>query len=256
MQKTIIEFLKKNASIFTWTTSDMKGINPIVTSHELKRWSHLQANFTKATEVRTRTIESSQQRGRTSACCWFYHGSKVHGVASQLSRRQEKERQMVRLHWLYRLKQSMPKGQLSTSTHRSSGRINCWKRTPYLHGRFLMIQSDHDAFRRSWKDRLFKRHKDLLLQSHGFWLKERMNDLPTTRQSDVRRRTQQHNGSIHRPNVSQVTSSGRPHCSFASMLQDIKRVRYEAQSGKMHFRHYVGGIPRLHRDLTRDRGEP
>ena len=35
MQRAIIDFLKQNKSTFTWTTSDMKGINPTITSHEL-----------------------------------------------------------------------------------------------------------------------------------------------------------------------------------------------------------------------------
>ena len=35
MQRAIIDFLKKNASTFAWATSDMKGINPAITSHEL-----------------------------------------------------------------------------------------------------------------------------------------------------------------------------------------------------------------------------
>ena len=35
MQRAIIDFLKQNASTFAWTTSDMKGINPAITSHEL-----------------------------------------------------------------------------------------------------------------------------------------------------------------------------------------------------------------------------
>ena len=35
MQRAIIDFLKHNTSTFAWTTSDMKGINPAITSHEL-----------------------------------------------------------------------------------------------------------------------------------------------------------------------------------------------------------------------------
>ena len=35
MQCAIIDFLKQNMSTFAWTTSDMKGINPAITSHEL-----------------------------------------------------------------------------------------------------------------------------------------------------------------------------------------------------------------------------
>ncbi|XP_013732945.1 uncharacterized protein LOC106436528 [Brassica napus] len=35
MQRAIIDFLKQNASTFAWTTSDMKGINPAITSHVL-----------------------------------------------------------------------------------------------------------------------------------------------------------------------------------------------------------------------------
>ena len=35
MQQAIVDFLKKNASTFAWTTSDMKGINPAIMSHEL-----------------------------------------------------------------------------------------------------------------------------------------------------------------------------------------------------------------------------
>jgi len=35
MQRTIIDFLKQNSSTFAWTTSDMKGISPAITSHEL-----------------------------------------------------------------------------------------------------------------------------------------------------------------------------------------------------------------------------
>ena len=35
MQSQIISFLKVNASTFAWTTSDMKGIDPAVKSHEL-----------------------------------------------------------------------------------------------------------------------------------------------------------------------------------------------------------------------------
>ncbi|XP_013624530.1 PREDICTED: uncharacterized protein LOC106330636 [Brassica oleracea var. oleracea] len=35
MQREIISFLKENASTFAWATSDMKGINPAITSHEL-----------------------------------------------------------------------------------------------------------------------------------------------------------------------------------------------------------------------------
>jgi len=35
MQRAIIDFLKENASTFAWATSDMKGINPAITSHEL-----------------------------------------------------------------------------------------------------------------------------------------------------------------------------------------------------------------------------
>ncbi|XP_013624871.1 PREDICTED: uncharacterized protein LOC106331064 [Brassica oleracea var. oleracea] len=35
MQRAMIDFLKQNKSTFTWTTSDMKGINPTITSHEL-----------------------------------------------------------------------------------------------------------------------------------------------------------------------------------------------------------------------------
>ncbi|XP_013632797.1 PREDICTED: uncharacterized protein LOC106338339 [Brassica oleracea var. oleracea] len=35
MQQAIVDFLRKNASTFAWTTSDMKGINPAITSHEL-----------------------------------------------------------------------------------------------------------------------------------------------------------------------------------------------------------------------------
>ena len=35
MERAIIDFLKKNASTFAWATSDMKGINPAITSHEL-----------------------------------------------------------------------------------------------------------------------------------------------------------------------------------------------------------------------------
>ena len=33
--QAIIDFLKQNASTFAWTTSDMKGIDPAITSHEL-----------------------------------------------------------------------------------------------------------------------------------------------------------------------------------------------------------------------------
>ena len=35
MQSQVISFLRANASTFPWTTSDMKGIDPIVASHEL-----------------------------------------------------------------------------------------------------------------------------------------------------------------------------------------------------------------------------
>ena len=35
MQSQIISFLKTNASTFAWTPSDMKGIDPAVTSHEM-----------------------------------------------------------------------------------------------------------------------------------------------------------------------------------------------------------------------------
>ncbi|XP_013614663.1 PREDICTED: uncharacterized protein LOC106320859 [Brassica oleracea var. oleracea] len=35
MQSLIIPFFKENASTFTWVTSDMKGIDPAITSHEL-----------------------------------------------------------------------------------------------------------------------------------------------------------------------------------------------------------------------------
>ena len=35
MESHIISFLKVNASTFAWTISDMKGIDPAVTSHEL-----------------------------------------------------------------------------------------------------------------------------------------------------------------------------------------------------------------------------
>ncbi|XP_013614865.1 PREDICTED: uncharacterized protein LOC106321095 [Brassica oleracea var. oleracea] len=35
MQRAVIDFLKENASTFAWATSDMKGINPAITSHEL-----------------------------------------------------------------------------------------------------------------------------------------------------------------------------------------------------------------------------
>ena len=35
MQRAIVDFLKKNASTFAWTTSDMKRINPAITSHKL-----------------------------------------------------------------------------------------------------------------------------------------------------------------------------------------------------------------------------
>ena len=35
MQRPITNFLKQNASTFAWTTSDMKGINPAIMSHEL-----------------------------------------------------------------------------------------------------------------------------------------------------------------------------------------------------------------------------
>ena len=35
MQRAIIDFLKQNASTFACITSDMKGINPVITSHEL-----------------------------------------------------------------------------------------------------------------------------------------------------------------------------------------------------------------------------
>ncbi|XP_013614913.1 PREDICTED: uncharacterized protein LOC106321146 [Brassica oleracea var. oleracea] len=36
MQSLIISFLKENASTFAWVTSDMKGIDPAIASHELK----------------------------------------------------------------------------------------------------------------------------------------------------------------------------------------------------------------------------
>ncbi|XP_048613381.1 uncharacterized protein LOC125587219 [Brassica napus] len=35
IQRAIIDFLKKNMSTFAWTTSDMNGINPTITSHKL-----------------------------------------------------------------------------------------------------------------------------------------------------------------------------------------------------------------------------
>ena len=35
MQRAMIYFLKQNASTFPWATSDMRGINPAITSHEL-----------------------------------------------------------------------------------------------------------------------------------------------------------------------------------------------------------------------------
>lgn len=35
MQCAIIDFLKQNMSTFAWTTSDMKGINSFIMSHEL-----------------------------------------------------------------------------------------------------------------------------------------------------------------------------------------------------------------------------
>ncbi|XP_013613864.1 PREDICTED: uncharacterized protein LOC106320043 [Brassica oleracea var. oleracea] len=35
MQQAIVDFLRKNESTFALTTSDMKGINPAITSHEL-----------------------------------------------------------------------------------------------------------------------------------------------------------------------------------------------------------------------------
>ena len=35
MQQAIIDFLRKNTSTFAWTTSNMNGINPAITSHEL-----------------------------------------------------------------------------------------------------------------------------------------------------------------------------------------------------------------------------
>ena len=34
MQRAIVDFLKQNMSTFAWATSDMKGINPAITSHE------------------------------------------------------------------------------------------------------------------------------------------------------------------------------------------------------------------------------
>ena len=34
-QRAMIDFLKQNASTFTWATLDMRGINPAITSHEL-----------------------------------------------------------------------------------------------------------------------------------------------------------------------------------------------------------------------------
>ena len=35
MQQSILDFLKKNVSNFAWSMSDMKGINPAITTHEL-----------------------------------------------------------------------------------------------------------------------------------------------------------------------------------------------------------------------------
>ena len=35
MQRAMIDFLKQNASTFAWSTSDMRGINPAITSHDL-----------------------------------------------------------------------------------------------------------------------------------------------------------------------------------------------------------------------------
>ena len=35
MQRTILDFLKQNLSTFAWSMSDMQGIDPSITTHEL-----------------------------------------------------------------------------------------------------------------------------------------------------------------------------------------------------------------------------
>ena len=56
MQSQIISFLKTNASTFAWTTSDMKGIDHAVTSHELNVDPTFKPIRQKKTEARTRAV--------------------------------------------------------------------------------------------------------------------------------------------------------------------------------------------------------
>lgn len=56
MQSLIISFLKENASTFAWVTSDMKGIDPAVTSHELNVDPTFKPIRQKRRKARARTV--------------------------------------------------------------------------------------------------------------------------------------------------------------------------------------------------------